>query len=368
MMSKKLAHRAPLTPQHTNTWGLATKLRFWGAGVLTVALLTGCGLRLETSVPQPIVPDANELSRQAMVNDFVLIQQDAQLTLEAGTLDPATTATLTAVLDRNAQYEELLGGVYSSGLPQDDSEFETTASSLASSQTAAENHDGQAVIDRILASTGRLRTTLPLAQDPELARLESSMAIGNLLLANDLAAAGGLEFAPPQFLEEPIPESVLDVISVHNTTALIQNEDAAGYSLEVIAAMQEPDERATALQQAKVHRETAEFWAATAGVSQTAQDPRTVAYALPFELTKDVPVASADELRQLAHGLTTELATGYVDLIALAAPESRMFYFDNAIRVMFLDTAWGKPSGPLPYFSSSEQFLAPTAETDSLTR
>src|SRR5690606_26706652 len=119
-------------------------LRFWGAGVLTVALLTGCGLRLETSVPQPIVPDANELSRQAMVNDFVLIQQDAQLTLEAGTLDPATTATLTAVLDRNAQYEELLGGVYSSGLPQDDSEFETTASSLASSQTAAENHDGQA--------------------------------------------------------------------------------------------------------------------------------------------------------------------------------------------------------------------------------
>lgn len=359
MMLKKIAHLAPTFDHASDRTGLRHKLRLLGAVTVTAALLAGCGLRLETDVPQPLTPDSNELARQAMVNDFALIQQDAHAALAAEAPNSEVASTLTALIDRNAQYEELLGGVYNSGLPQDDSALESPAPAPS---TAATSSAGQEVIDRILASTGRLRATLELAEDPELARLQTSMTIGNLVLAQQLATTAGLAISPPEFLGEPAQQPDLALLSQRNVSALVQNEDAAGYSLEVIAAMQDPQDRTTALQQAQVHRDNAEFWAGLAATTETFQDPRTAAYALPLALSAEVPVASPQQLRELAQTVTSELATGYVDLIALAPPDSRMFYFDYALRTMYLDLAWGQPSGPLPYFSSSEQFLSPSTE------
>lgn len=319
----------------------------------TTALVTGCGLRLETSVPQPLVPDSNELARQAMVNDVVLIQQDITAALGSEQFTEPQLATLQKLADRNANYERLLGGIYRSGLPQEVPEDlpEVPLTPLEPIYGAQE------VIDRLLASTGRIRTTLPIATDPELARLFGSMALGNLLLAQELAKASDLEFVVPEFLAEQVPETVLALIPEQSIETLIHNEDATGYGFEVIAAMRVPDRRAVALEQGKLHRETSQFWAQMANLAQTPQDPRRVAYTLPFELTADDAVAPEQDLVDLAQEMETNLATNYVDLIALSTPENRVFFFDSAIRTALIGVDWGVANSELPFFSDAEQFI-----------
>lgn len=321
--------------------------------VATMALVTGCGVRLETSVPQPIAPDSNELARQAMVNDVVLIQEDVTSALAAHEFTDSQLATLIHLRERNANYERLLGGIYRSGLPQDEPE-DLPEVPLTPIESV---YGPQEVIDRLLASTGRVRTTLPIATDPDLARLFGSMAIGNLLLAQEIAKASDLEFVVPEFLSEPVPDTILGLIPTNSIESLIHNEDATGYGFEVIAAMRHPDRRAVALEQGRLHRETSQFWADMSGLAQTPQDPRRVAYTLPFELTADDAVAPEQDLVALAQEMESNLATNYVDLIALSTPDNRSYFFDSAIRTALIGVDWGVTNSELPFFTDAEEFL-----------
>ena len=351
MMSKKRVIPSPQLPAPRPR--LARFVAVLCALMATTALVTGCGLRLESSVPQPLVPDSNELARQAMVNDVVLIQKDITAALKNEQFTEPQLATLHKLAERNANYERLLGGIYRSGLPQEVPE-DLPDLPLTPIEPM---YGSQEVIDRLLASTGRIRTTLPIATDPELARLFGSMALGNLLLAQELAKASDLEFVIPEFLAEEVPETVLALIPEQSIATLIHNEDATGYGFEVIAAMREPDRRSVALEQSRLHRQTSQFWAQVAGLAQTSQDPRRVAYTLPFELTADDAVAPEQELVALAQEMETNLATNYVDLIALATPENRVYFFDSAIRTALIGVDWGVANSALPFFSDAEEFL-----------
>ncbi len=329
------------------------------AAVLSALLLAGCGVRLETDVPKPLVPSANELMRQGMVNDLVLIAQDADAAGKSVAADSPTSTELSAVADQASAYQDLLGGVYVSGLPQEEAEQDEVAASPA--PATPEN-----VLTRLTDSIARVRSTLPLMEDPELARLFASISISNTLSARDLAAALAQDAtdnadAPMVTLEpaaESIPDTVFAGIDPALVTALIVSEDGAGYSYEVLAAMRQPDRRAIALTNATFHRTTAQTWAAVTQVADTAEDPRRVAYDLPLSMSVEAYVAPDSELVEMAQTVEVGLATRYLDLVALAAPENRAFFFDAAIHSALIGEAWGVPRTELPFFTGATEFRA----------
>src|SRR5215203_4052239 len=89
--------------------------------MLVIALLPGCGLRLETPPPAPLTPGVDEQARQRAAADAVALQALAGPPT-ADPADPVATARA-AVATAAGAHLDLLGGLYEPSVaPGDDAE------------------------------------------------------------------------------------------------------------------------------------------------------------------------------------------------------------------------------------------------------
>lgn len=321
--------------------------------------LTGCGVRLETSPPKELVPTQNEIARQALVNDLVLVQHEISNAL-ASEDAKKVVKSLNAARENSTARETALGGVYISGLPESASSVpqqgvqqEGTSGSPEASLDSTETGSSDAgsgeseplppapgsgsessadtVIARLLDSSARVRTSLEIPDDPKLARLFTSVAIGQVLEANSLSKAAGVDLTmPPALTAEPWSSTSPDLDS-ETLLALISSEDYAGYAFEVAAAMGAPEDRAKMVSFAREHRQNAENLARVAEVTGKPSDPRKIAYALPLTLDSEKYKATAKELSKLLRSIELELAQDYLTLVEQVSATDRAFLFDMSL-------------------------------------
>ncbi|PFG35946.1 uncharacterized protein DUF4439 [Flavimobilis soli] len=319
----------------------AGRLRRLAAAAAVVAVLTGCGVRMETPSPTQPVPDAVEAARRAAVQDVVDVEAQARATIAALPADAKGDEkraverkrdNLQAILDDSTAHLAALGGQYVSGL------LDADGVPLPAEPTPADAEPGsQQTVDRLVQSYARARGALATQEDDAVARLMASVAVAQLTRAQTLAAAGGdtlPETDAPASAQVPdaLPEGV-DVDA--DLLPLIAAEDAAGYAYEVLSARVTEAERVAARTRAAQHRARAEAWARLAEVDGTAQDPREVAYALPDGVLAD-PVDTSG-----LHALETGLATSYATLVAEVAPELRTAMLDLLTDSYGAALTWG---------------------------
>lgn len=297
--------------------------------VAALGLVSACGIRLETTPPAELVPSSDEIARQALVTDLALIEA---LATESISLEPveATKKTLNKVLDATTGRSEALGGVYESGLPQTEV-LDEEASLPAPGETGVEA-SALSTATKLYESAARIRTSLDLAQDGNLARITASVGIAHALEAQSLAKSAGQKISKPEALTPTPWDATSPQLTEDQYIALIRSEDFAGYAYEVSAAMSEPDGRASMLSAARTHRAQANTLAILAEVAGTPKDPRLVAYELPFELSADTHVAPAQDIKKFLREVESTLATDYLDLIVESEPTERALYFDAALK------------------------------------
>ena len=346
----------------------------------TAALLSGCGLRLETEPPAEPVPDAAEQVRRDAVDDALALASAAE-TAAAGA-DEGVGAVLGLVASTAGVQVEALGGVYESGLALPDGATPSpTPSATDPAPTPAD------VLALLGAAASEARSDARAADDPALARLLSSVAASRAQLTDRLAAALGAE--PPAVDAEPeggftaggsadgsgsgdgsaaLPSasasgsatgaaspapaptasSPADALGADldrtDALALFLAEDQAGYGFEVAAARLSDDARARARSAAAAHRATATAWAEAVGVAGTAEDPRRVAY----ELGGDVSTAEA--VQAFAAGLLTDLAAVHADAVldTGASTADRTAAVDGLRTSAVESLAWGAAPTALP--------------------
>lgn len=295
------------------------------------SLVSGCGVRLETAAPTELVPNNNELARQALVNDFELVLQNVPAPAEVESTD---VAEVLDVISRQATARSAaLGGVYVSGLPSS-TEPPTSADDPISASPSTGTAAGtvESTVAKLLESSARARTSLELPDDPELARVIASSAIGQVLEAHDLAKAAEASADWPDALLPTQWTNEAPVLSDDAFHSLIVSEDFAGYAYEVAAAMGEPDKRNPLLSVAQRHRDRAELLAQMAALSETPNDPRRAAYELPLDLTADKHVATAKELRGVLRSIEEGLASQYLQLVTQVSAHDRALIFDAALQ------------------------------------
>jgi hypothetical protein len=323
--------------------------------VVVAAVLSGCGVRLETPAPTEPSPDAREVVRRTAVADARTV---ADLADEASpsVTDPAVQALLDETAAFAQEHVDALGGVYDSGLPgpgeatqstsEPPVEVTTTApvdeeaggpEAEGTSAEGADAPDGTAptgpddattapptdattappttddVVAALVGAAQRTRASADATRDPELARLLASVATSEHVSAQRLAAATGSGAAAELPAGAPPVEQAPAGVGASDLATLVAAEDGAGYAYEVRGAQSDGDVREAAVARAAQHRARAEAWALAAGTDDTDQDPRRVAYVLPDD--EDTPA--------LARRLETELAQSYATLVATAAPSSR---------------------------------------------
>lgn len=346
----------PRTPARRADRGLAAVTL-----LLLLAVLTGCGVRLETPPPAPLVPDADEQARQRTSADAVALEVLAQgagaVPAPDPVLDPAgdaVAAARAAVAAEAATHLTLLGGLYDAGpasaaagpgqaegsvapdAPEEDRP-ETPAASPAPDPLTA---TPAALVTRLTEAAATARADTATVADGALARLLGSIAVSRHLSAARLAAVAGAT-APP-VPAAVLPDAVPDGLGDADLGALVAAEDAAGYGYEVVAAKQAGDTRRLAGQRAAEHRARAQTWAELGGVDGTGLDPRRIAYAVPPGL-EDPSAAAA-----LAQSLETTLAAHYAALVAEVAPEARPAFVDAAAEATAHAVTWGAPLPALP--------------------
>jgi len=327
--SRGRAHRGPLGGQ----------VRRLAAAAAVVAMLAGCGVRMETPSPTQPVPDAVEAARRAAVQDVVDVEAQARATVAALPTDAKGDAkrttdgqreSLQAVLDDAGAHLAALGGQYVSGL------LDADGVPLPAEPTPAVAEPGtQRTVDRLVQSYARARGALTTQEDDAVARLMASVAVAQLTRAQSLAAAGGdtlPEIDAPASAQ--VPDTLPDGVDA-DLVPLITAEDAAGYVYEVLAARLTEAERVAARTRAAQHRDRAEAWARLAELDGTAQDPREIAYSLPDGILAEPTDTSG------VHGLETDLATSYASLVAQVPPELRTAMLDLLTDSYGAALTWG---------------------------
>ncbi|WP_435299826.1 DUF4439 domain-containing protein [Timonella sp. A28] len=331
--------------------------------------LVGCGVRLETAPPQELVPDPNEISRTAMVNDLLITQEVANSVAASDATTKIIKRADTISQDAAAQ-EDALGGVYLSGINKDTDEAQasplnTTAAPTPTSGSAEptespEYSSPEDLLTQLLSSSNRIRASLDIPEDGELARLYGSIAINQLITAQSFAKTARVSFALPEDFTHTQWTHANAAPNDSTLLSFITNEDATGYALEVIAAMSDTDEQAPIQKMAADHRRQAEFLAQLAEVSGTAQDPRKVAYELPFTLAADQPRASKKERTALARELELTLAKDYLGYIPQAAPIARADLLNLATSRTFYAQFWGEKFELFPLIDGTPTIQVPT--------
>ena len=293
--------------------------------VATVALLAGCGLRLETPPPPSPTPDASEVARQRASADSLVLEA---LAAPGGPAGPVADVR-SMIAQQAAEHVAQLGPARPSNTPSVTARATPSATARA---TPAPSGTPDAVVAQLVATATNARKDAAAVPDGSLARLLGSVSTARLLLARQLAATAGLPV--PALPDVTMPTSVPDGLAPSALSALVADEDEAGYADEVIAAKLSDPARSSAMDRAAVHRDRAEQWAKLAQIGQTGLDPRRTAYALGA--LDDPAVATA-----LAASLEGALATTYAALTADATPDSRPVLLDALTDAAAAATAWG---------------------------
>lgn len=356
--------------------------------VLVLATVTGCGIRLESAAPEALVPDADEISRQAAVADALLVQDEAAATL--ATVDPASpvAVVLTDIEARAAQHVEALGGEYVSGLAdsstgtasgdtQDSSEGQTalpTGSvtddqgtidpSIAASPEDAEDSDAgqgdgadqsttappsvERLVGLLTQSADRSRASLGTPSDPALARLFASVAAAHLDQARTLATTAGIETPATESFTTALPATLPKNLAAADLSTLVLAEDSAGFAYEAMAARLSEDDRTTARSRAAVHRARAQTWAELASLDATPTDPRAVAYDLPDAADGSPALTSRDTMVALAADVETGLEDAYGAFVGDVDVDSRAAMLDLLVDSHRAARAWGAPAVTFP--------------------
>ncbi|PZR55386.1 hypothetical protein DNL40_03220 [Xylanimonas oleitrophica] len=328
---------------------------------VAVALLAGCGVRLESPPPSEPVPDATELVRRTAVADALLVAERAGST----TTSPDLPAPVLDELGRIAQdahaHARELGGEYRSGIEEPDEEAEPSAEPTATGPATPE-----AVVVTLVDAAARNRAAASSTSGGDLGRLLASVSAAQTVAATRLAALSGIPTpqAPSPQVPEPSQEEALPATptpsasepgSVETTApgdgpvrppqgmtaadyrALVASEDGARYALEVRAARADGDVRARLLDRSRAHGQRAEAWARLGAVDGTDQDPRRVAYQVP-----------ADDDAVLVRTLERGLAVDYATLVGTTAPGSRGVLVDLLVDGALTLDAWGQAPSPFP--------------------
>ena len=333
--------------------------------LLAVLMLSGCGLRLEGQGPLEPVPDADEVSRQAMVADAMSIHDAAQQARASAPADSAEVAALDQIISAADEHSLALGGVYSSGIDHGDdtgtgdqgqtqlepgsvpSSDGTPAAPVAptAAPTPATSSD---VVALLVQSAARARGSLATPSDGLLARVYASIAASQLDSARTLAAHTGVEFVLPEAFTTQMPTTLPLNVSAADLTTVVRSEDAAGFAYEVMAARLSDAARTLAQNRAEVHRERAQAWAELASLDGTASDPRQVSYALPTTPDGSSAVSSPEAMTALAIDLENTLATTYATLTGKVDADNRAAMADLLADSSAAARAWGAPLAPFP--------------------
>lgn len=332
--------------------------------LLTLLVLTGCGLRLDGPTPAEPVPDADEVSRQAMVADATAIRDGAEQALALAAPDSAEATALTQVIAFSELHSAALGGVYSSGIDHgddgvgDQGQTELEPGSVPSGDGATPAPPAPSteppppssaqVVSLLTQSAARARGSLVTPTDPLLARLYASIAASQLDSARDLAALTGVEFVAPEAFTTQMPTTLPLNLAASDLTTIVRSEDAAGFAYEVMAPHLSDDARALAIDRAQVHRARAQAWAELASLDGTASDPRQVAYTLPTAADGGSALASTETMSALAAQLEDTLAATYATLTGQVDAENRAAMADLLVDSRTAARAWGSPLVAFP--------------------
>lgn len=371
-------------------WGRVTGLVLAGSIVLT-----GCAnVRAETPPPREPVPDAVELVRRTAADNAVTVATLASniLAAQISAESEPGPAELQRIDDDAAAHLAALGGVYVSGLP-DDAAAQTSAGEPVETvmggylpliqllnQSAARNLNAAATDSngdkaRLLASIGtsqalaaaRLAGIQGMPDYEPISQLISSGWLGGAVAgevgdgagddAGDGDAVIGAGGGGHDVGELGAPEGTEATgITVADFQAIVKSEDAARYAFEVFAARSEGDLRTALRQRARVHGARAQAWAVLGQIAETDQDPRLVAYQVPFELSP------AELVLYTEKGLSDRWAA----LIAAAAPGAREPLIEALLASQFTVAAWGGAIATFPGIPELEgQFGAATDLADT---
>ncbi|WP_166846757.1 DUF4439 domain-containing protein [Isoptericola sp. BMS4] len=345
------------------------------AALLAALVTTGCGVRLESPPVAEPVPDSLEVVRRTAVSDALLVAERAEGALEQVPRGrERLVAELTRiVVDSESQAAEL-GGEYDSGLATDDP-ADTPEASAAEDPTTVPD-----VVASLDDAAARSRTAAGTTTDGPLARLLASVGAAQTVSATRLAALA--DVAGPDVVDPRIPEPVgqgraaqpaspapeesdgtagtdegdeaqdasaedpadeatpPEGLTVDQLETLVVSEDATGYALRLRAALADGTRRERLLAREEAHLARATAWARLAGIQDTAQDPRRVAY--------EVPRRTELGDGALVRTLENDLATDYATLVAGTAPGSRGTVVDLLVDAALALDDWDAEPSPFP--------------------
>ncbi|GMA26468.1 hypothetical protein GCM10025864_42270 [Luteimicrobium album] len=272
------------------------------AAVVLALVLSGCGVRLESDPPPALTPTADEVVRAATVEDVVGVRDLAQAVLDDGATEAVATR-LRAIVKQAGTQVTALGGVYDGPAPTTSPTTPAPPTATATKPTAA------AVVRRLGAASSAARGRLADADDAHLARLVAQVSASQDLNARALAGLAHVKPPAGAAARVTVPATLPEGARATVAATVIEDEDAAGYLLEVVAARSKGATRKAAAARAAVHRTRAQDWADAAGVSGTDGDPRRTAYALPA--------------KAVARTVESRLTTGYAALLDTLDPKGR---------------------------------------------
>ncbi|SKC78898.1 DUF4439 domain-containing protein [Krasilnikoviella flava] len=341
-----------------------------GAALLGVALLAGCGVRLEAPPADEPVPDSLEVVRRTAVSDALLVADGAEAALEEAPTERERLVTeLTRIAAASRAQAEALGGEYDSGLATD--EPSGTQSSAWDRATPAD------VVQALDDAAARSRTAAGTTTDGPLARLLASIGAAQTVSGERLAAIAdvpGPGVAAPRVptptgsgraAEEGTPApteptedaagtdqddgqddvrdeggTVPEGLTAHDLSTLVVSEDATRFAQQLRAAITSGTKRDRLLDRVEAHAQRADAWAAVAGTQATAQDPRRAAYAVPR-------LADQGD-KALVIDLENDLATDYASLVGTTTAGTRGVLVDLLVDAAVTLDDWGAEPEPFP--------------------
>jgi len=273
------------------------------ASVVLALVLSGCGVRLESDPPAPLTPTADERVRAATVADVVAVRDLATRALAAdGGSTGATGARLRAVVEHAGTQLAALGGVYAGPAP-------TTTPTPTGTPGTTTPPTARGVATRLSSASAAARSRLADAPDAHLARLVAQVSTAQALDARALAAAAHVTVPASRAVRVAVPATLPAGAHASTAATVVENEDAAGYLLEVVAARSHGEARSAAAARAAAHRTRAQDWADAAGIAGADGDPRRTAYALPG--------------KAVARTVESRLVTSYAALLDSLEPKGR---------------------------------------------
>lgn len=292
-------------------------------------LLAGCGLRLETPEPDPLVPDAQEVLRADSAADAADLRAWATEAAIGAPLEVA--AVLERVAEASEAHHEAFGGTY---VPFPDATPTPTPTPTPAGPPPATPAD---VLAGLVEGAAEARADAEAVPDGSIARLLASVSVARALLADALATALGTVAGPTVVFV--VPESVPEGVTTQEVAVLVQSEDATGLAWEVTAARSLDAERDLAAARATTHRDRSQAWAEAAGIAGSGADPRRSSYTLP-EVLGDLQALPEARLEALGE-VEAALATSYMSLVANALPGARGVLMDAVLDTLRVQVSRG---------------------------